>query len=110
MTNAIDGVRRRRSFWHGYARVVVAARWFIVLAWAAGAVAVLVVLPPVAASQADLEGFVNGNSAAAAAEKQSLQEFGVPLLSRSIIVQRNPQGLPLERQADAVARALAVVD
>jgi RND superfamily putative drug exporter len=88
----------------------VAARWFIVLAWAAGAVAVLVVLPPVAASQADLEGFVNGNSAAAAAEKQSLQEFGVPLLSRSIIVQRNPQGLPLERQADAVARAVAVDD
>jgi RND superfamily putative drug exporter len=103
-----DVVRRRWSFWHGYARVVVAARWAVVFAWAAGVAAVLVVLPPVASSQADLEGFVNGDSAAATAEKQSLEEFRVPLLSRTIIVQRNAQGLPLDRQADAVARAVAV--
>ncbi|MDQ1715548.1 MAG: putative drug exporter of the superfamily [Frankiaceae bacterium] len=105
---AAGAAPRRWSFWHGYARVIVGARWLIVAAWAAAVVAILLVLPPVTSPQADLEGFVSGNSAAAQAEKESLAQFGVPLLARSIIVQRNPAGLPAQTQADAVARALAV--
>ncbi|MCU1676161.1 MAG: hypothetical protein JWM93_919, partial [Frankiales bacterium] len=104
----------RRSFgrwiWLAYARAVVGARWFIVAAWAVGAVTILLVLPPVQSSQADLEGFVSGNSAAASAERESVDQFGVPLLARALIVQRNPDGLPLETQAEAIARAVAVND
>lgn len=99
---------RAWSFWHGYARVVVAARWLIVAAWAAGVVAILVVLPPASSPPADLEGFVSANSAAAAAEKESLSQFDVPLLARAIIVQRNANGLSVQAQADAVARAVAL--
>ena len=49
----------RRGFaaklWYGYARLIVALRWVIVVAWVAGAVAATVLLPPMTTSADDLE-------------------------------------------------------
>ena len=41
-------------------------------------------------------------------EIRSFDKFGFPLLSRVAVVQRNPDGLPLATQAEAVTRARAV--
>lgn len=43
------------TLWNGYARMVVALRWIIVLGWAAAAVAATLLLPPLNANADDLE-------------------------------------------------------
>ena len=85
-----------------YARLVVALRWPIVLAWIAAAVAASLYLPSIgSSSDASPEGLVADNSEAIAAQKRSYQLFGYPLLTESAIVQRAPDGLSV----DAIERA-----
>jgi len=93
--------------WYGYARVIVALRWVIVVGWVAAAVAATVLLPPMQGSANDIEA-LGADDASFAAERRSLELFGFPLLSRAAIVQRNPEGLPPLVQAEAVMRGIAV--
>lgn len=101
----------RRGFmaklWYGYARVVVALRWLIVLGWTAAAVAATLFLPPLQGSVDGVEA-IGANDDSFAAEQRSLELFGFPLLGRTAIVQRDPEGLPPLVQAEAVMRGIAV--
>jgi len=89
-----------------YAWCVVVLRWPIVLGWAAVAGAALWL--PAATQQADLGGFAPPNSKAIATERASAEAFGFPLLSRTVLVQRNPSGLSAGAQERAVERAVGV--
>ena len=89
-----------------YARCVVALRWPIVLGWAVVAAAAL--LLPATTQQADLGGFAPPNSKAIATERASAEAFGFPLLSRTVLVQRNESGLSVGAQERAVERAVGV--
>ena len=89
-----------------YAWCVVTMRWLIVLGWGAAAAAVLWL--PSTAQQADLGGFAPPNSKAIATERASAEAFGFPLLSRTVLVQRNEAGLSAGAQERAVERAVGV--
>ena len=93
--------------WYGYARVVVALRWFLIAGWAGAAVAAMVLLPPLGTTQDDLEALGAGD-ASFAAEQRSTEIFGFPLLSRVAMVQHDPDGMEPLAQAEAVLRGIAV--
>lgn len=93
-----------------YATLVVALRWLVVGGWAAAAVASVIYLPAVGQGGSDLEQLVSTDNPAIRSELRSFDKFGFPLLSRVAVVQRNPQGLPRQTQADAIERAQAVSD
>ena len=90
-----------------YAWLVVTFRWFVVLGWAVGAVAAAVWLPATIPN-ADLGGFAPPNSRAIATETASAKAFGFPVLSRTLLVQRDPHGLSEAAQRRVVERAVAV--
>lgn len=94
-------------FWSGYARLVVALRWLIVVGWVAGAVAVAILLKPFEAAPGGLED-IGAGDASLAAEQRSSEIFGFPLISRIAMVQHDPAGMEPVAQAEAVARAVAV--
>ncbi|MDO5495781.1 MAG: MMPL family transporter [bacterium] len=93
--------------WYGYARAVVALRWFIVVAWVGGAVAATVLLPPMVSSADDLES-LGADESSFEAEQRSLDLFGFPLLSRIAIVQHDPEGMSPIVQAEAMMRGVAI--
>lgn len=93
--------------WYGYARAVVALRWFLIVGWAGAAVAAMVLLPPLGTTQDDLEALGAGD-ASFAAEQRSTEIFGFPLLSRVAMVQHDPDGMAPLAQAEAVLRGIAV--
>ena len=90
-----------------YAWLVVKLRWFIVLGWAAAAVAAAVSLPA-SMPNSDLSGFAPPNSRAIATETASAKAFGFPVLSRTVIVQRSEEGLSQAAQERLVQRAVGV--
>ncbi|MEU8230453.1 MMPL family transporter [Actinoplanes sp. NPDC048967] len=100
--------RPRRSIVGAYARLVVRLRWFIVVAWAAVAVAGPTVLPGPSGGSGGVDGFVSVDSPAIQTELRSVQIFGFPLLSRVAVVQRDASGLSPLTQAESIARAAAV--
>ncbi|HET8757540.1 MAG TPA: hypothetical protein VFM58_16090, partial [Solirubrobacteraceae bacterium] len=90
-------------------RLAVALRWPIVAFWVVAAVATTVLLPSIEESQNGALGDLVPNDAAAIdAELRSATLFGFPLLSRTIVVQRDPDGLPVAAQAATVRRALQI--
>lgn len=90
-----------------FARAVVAMRWVIVAAWLAGAFAATTLLPSVAESQTGALGDLVPNEAdAIKAEIRSNELFGFPLLSRTVIVQRDPDGLSAAAQSRVALRAV----
>jgi RND superfamily putative drug exporter len=96
------GSLTRLSAW-----LVVRLRWFVVLGWAAGLLAAAVWLPA-SVPNADLGGFAPPNSRAIATETASAKAFGFPVLSRTMLVQRDEQGLSQAAKQRAVERAVAV--
>lgn len=81
-------------------------RWLIALAWIGGAVFCLVALPPIHETRGGkLGALVPAHAAALHAELLSKTRFGFPLLSRTIVVERDPHGLSGVEQARVVARA-----
>ncbi|MFP5218518.1 MAG: MMPL family transporter [Actinomycetes bacterium] len=96
----------RRGFWGGYATVVVKLRWLIIAFWIA-VTATLLSLPTPSTDAGDLGGFGSDNPAIEA-ELRSFEIFGVPLLSRVVVVQHDPDGLSAFAQAEAVLRAVAL--
>ncbi len=90
-----------------YARAVVAGRWFVILGW----VAVLVVMlqmPRPERVAGGLGDFVPPGSEAIRTEHASARAFGFPLTSRTVLVQRDEDGLSPYAQARAVVRALSL--
>lgn len=99
----------RRTLAGRFARAVILLRWPIVVAWVAAAVAATTLLPTIREAQTGSLGDLVPNDAdAIAAEERGFELFGLPLLSRTLVVQRDPGGLSFDEQLDAVQRALAV--
>ena len=96
-----------RTAW-GVARVLVALRWIIVVGWIGGAVAAALFLPPLAARSGGISDITSPDNPAIVAEKDAAQAFGFPVLSRVILVQHDPAGLPdaVIEKAYRAARAL----
>ncbi len=91
-----------------YARLVVRLRFVVIGAWLAIALGAFL-LPTGSGSSGGLGGLVDSGNSAIAAEVRSYEAFGFPLLSRTTIVQRDPDGLSVYAQAGAVLRAAASV-
>ncbi|MHA6793786.1 MMPL family transporter [Pseudonocardia bannensis] len=100
--------RRRRTLAHGYAAAVVWARWLILVTVVGGTVAAVIQLPGLAGSRAGLSGLVGSGNPAIQAQLDAVARFGLPLLSRTAVVQHDPDGLDPFVQADTVLRALEV--
>jgi RND superfamily putative drug exporter len=92
-----------------FGRVAVFLRVPILLVWIALAVAAALYLPPLAVDSGEgLRALVPADSSALHAEIESAKRFGYPLLARSVVVQRDPKGLPPSVQANSVFRAVSV--
>src|SRR5205823_1416510 len=93
----------------GYAWVIVHLRWLVVLAWAAAAIAAQLYLPGISSgSSSSPQGLVPKHAQALAVQARSDRLFGIPLLSDTAVVQRDPHGLSVSAQARVVQRALAL--
>ncbi|HEX5506633.1 MAG TPA: MMPL family transporter [Thermomicrobiales bacterium] len=95
----------------GFARVVTGPlRFVIVLAWLAAAVAAYRYLPDL--QQVEQSGpsgiLAPQNAAALRVEERAVQIFGFPLISRTLVVQRDPGGLAPAARRDAVVAAARV--
>ncbi len=83
-------------------------RWPIVLAWTLVAAVSVLGLPPLPETDSDLKGFASDSNPAIQVEQRSFELFGFPLSSRTSMVQRDPGGLSVYAQAEAVLRAAAL--
>ena len=93
----------------GYARWVVALRWWVIGAWMALAVAASTLLSGISpGGSGGLDGFVPVDSPAVQTEVRSYEAFGFPLSSRTVLVQRDPDGLSAFTQTESVLRAVAL--
>jgi RND superfamily putative drug exporter len=104
VTPTRPGKRGRKA--DAYAGAMVRMRWVVLLFWLTFALCSVLFTPP--ASTGGLSGLVSVDSPPVQTEIRSFERFGFPLLSRVIVVQRNPAGLPPLVQAESVARAAAV--
>ena len=88
------------------ARRFVNLRWAVIAAWAGGAVCAAIMLPSTGGAGAgSLGALVPEGAPALTAERISAQRFAFPLLSRTLVVVRNPHGLSLRRQAELLRLA-----
>lgn len=90
-----------------YARWTVTWRWHIVAGWAL-ALLLLPLAPSIGTRGDQLASIIPLDSPALQAELRSVQEFGFPLSSRTVVVQRDPSGLSVFVQAESVLDAIAV--
>ena len=88
------------------ARALITLRWVVVAAWAGGAIFMAVTLPSAdRAGAGALGALVPKDAPALAAERISAERFAFPLLSRTLVVVRDPHGLSPRRQAELVSLA-----
>lgn len=91
------------------ARLIVKLRWLVVGAWVTAAVVLTLALPNIGDAQTGALGdLVPSQSDALDAELRSADLFRFPLLSRTLVVQRDPRGLTPREQVRVLARAEAV--
>ncbi len=90
------------------ARGLVAARWLVIAAWVAVVVACLSFLPAQTTGGGGLDGLLSGDTPAVQTELRSVELFGFPLIARTVVVQRDPDGISPYLQARTVVRAVAV--
>jgi putative drug exporter of the RND superfamily len=92
-----------------YARLIVALRVLVPVAWIVAAVAATVALPPLGETgSAPLDDLVSAGGAAGQQQQSATKTFGFPLYTDTLVVQHDPRGLPPgTRERDARA-ALAV--
>jgi RND superfamily putative drug exporter len=92
------------------ARLIVGLRYLIVPAWIAGAVWVSFSLPSIFGAEAnDLGSLLPRDSGALKVEEQGIETFGLPVLSRTMVVAHQPGDFSLD-QGKAAARFIAGVD
>jgi RND superfamily putative drug exporter len=97
------------ALWRAASAVIVAGRYFVIAVWIAAAVAAIHFLPSLEQTQnSGWSSLVPRQSPALQTEARIRREFGVPLLSRIQIVQRDPHGLSTMAQARVVARAVRI--
>ncbi len=87
-----------------------AARWWVLLFWAVATVASLTLFPSFGegGGKGGLKGILSADTPAVQTEKRSVELFGYPLIARTVVVQRDPNGLSPYAQARTVVRAMAV--
>jgi RND superfamily putative drug exporter len=91
-------------------RAIVWLRFLILPAWAAAAVLAIAQLPAVFDSEsAELGSLLPRSSEALAVERRAIDEFGLPLLSRTLVVANQPGGFSL-RQGAAASSYIATID
>ncbi len=90
------------------ARALVAGRWLIVLGWIAIVLACTSFLPAHPPGGGGLDGLLSGDTPAVTTEKRSVDLFGFPLIARTVVVQRDRDGISPYLQARTVVRAVAV--
>ena len=82
------------------------ARWLVLAFWIAATASALIWLPPIGGNgDAALGTLAPRHASAIQAEAESATAFGFPLLSRTVIVQRDPNGLSAAQQLRAVRLA-----
>jgi RND superfamily putative drug exporter len=92
------------------ARLIVALRFLIVPAWIAAAVWASFSLPSIFGSEeSELGSLLPRNSKAIEVEEQAIETFGLPVLSRTMVVAHEPGGFSVE-QGKAAARFVGRVD
>jgi len=91
-----------------YARLIVALRWPILVAWIAGTAYVVAQLPEPASAPGDLISLVPKHAPALDAARRTAQAFEVPFSAEVSVVERDPHGISLQEQRRAVEQALAV--
>jgi putative drug exporter of the RND superfamily len=92
-----------------FAWMITRLRYPLLAGWVVAAVLAVLYLPGPGHEQASLIGtLVPRDAPALQAEARSFRHFGLPLLARSAVVQRNPRGLPPEAQVRIFERALEV--
>ncbi|MHA6783328.1 MMPL family transporter [Pseudonocardia saturnea] len=101
--------RLRRSAVERYTAAVVAARWWVLVAVALATTAATLFLPSLTAVGGGLAGLLGGSSAAVQAQVDAVKRFGLPLLSPTAVVQRDPGGLDPYLSADSLLAAAEVV-
>src|SRR3954447_2730719 len=89
-----------------YAWLIVSLRLVIPVAWIVAAVLAWFYLPPLGSGgQSPLGDIVPSHSAALSAQERALRLFGSTVLTDTMLVQRNPDGLRKEDVAGLVAGA-----
>jgi RND superfamily putative drug exporter len=91
-----------------YARFIVGLRWLILPLMGAITWAALTMLPGVAAAGGGLSSVIGAGEPAIQAQLAAIQRFGLPLLTGTAVVQRDPAGLDPLTNRRAVARALEI--
>jgi RND superfamily putative drug exporter len=86
----------------------VGARWWIVVGWVVVLAALITISGRVEPGGDKLASIIPLDSPAIQAEIRSVEEFGFPLSSRIVVVQRDPGGLSRFTQARAVLAAIGV--
>ncbi len=100
----------RRGFAYWLARGIVWLRFLILPAWIAGAVFASIHLPSIFnAETADLGNLLPPSSKSIEVEERAIEKFGLPLLSRTIVVAAQPSGFTTAQNA-AAARYIGAVD
>ena len=91
-----------------YADTVVRLRWVIVAGWALFVIVVSLLLPTLenTGGTGGFQGFAEADNPAIQAEIRSFEKFGFPVLTRTAIVQHNPDGLRVDTQFRVVSNAL----
>lgn len=91
-----------------YAKLVVRLRWLVLLVVGVGTWAALTMLPGVASAGGELSGIAAAGGPAVQSQLDAVQRFGLPLLARTAVVQRDPDGLDQQATRRAVLRALEI--
>ncbi|MDO5626973.1 MAG: MMPL family transporter, partial [Mobilicoccus sp.] len=99
-----------RRLWSWHARVMYVLRWPIVVFWI-GAAALSLAYPPPSLAEGDAGGadaLTSADSEAFETELREMEIFGFPLFSRTVAVQRSPEGMDPYAQLESVLEAVAV--
>jgi uncharacterized membrane protein YdfJ with MMPL/SSD domain len=92
--------------WGPIARTIVWQRFLILPAWIAGAAIATIHLPSVFDSESgELGSLLPRSSKALEVERKAIKTFGLPLLSRTMVVAHEPGGFPAGRLAAASRNA-----
>jgi len=91
-----------------YARVVQRHRWSVIGGWLLLVTATTLLAPAFGSGGDQLASVIPLDSPAIQAELRSIDAFGYPLSSRTVVVQRNPDGLSPYTQAESVLDAVSV--
>ncbi len=91
-----------------YARFVQRHRWSVIVGWLVLVTATTVLAPAFGSGGDQLANVIPLDSPAIQAELRSVEAFGYPLSSRTVVVQRKVDGLSLYTQAESVLDAISI--